>query len=123
MLLTAAGVALGMPRLESMEIWNEQEGFAMLFRYQLAGEGQPAVLTWRGTWELTLRAHVVEAWEAVAVGRCGCGCVVAGELLDAGVVGSQGDAIHHLGFSNPVVRPVSFQQMRMEHRICEGVYG
>jgi hypothetical protein len=46
---TAAAVAMKMPNLESMEIWNGREGLAMLFRYQLTGKWQPAVLTCRGT--------------------------------------------------------------------------
>ncbi|PLN80792.1 hypothetical protein BDW42DRAFT_194164 [Aspergillus taichungensis] len=120
MLLTAARVALRMPNLESMEIWNGQEGFAMFFRYQLTGQDKPAVPTWRGTWGLTLRSAVVEAWEVVALSRCGRRLVFAAELLDAGVVGSLGDAILHLGFLNPVVRPVSLRQIRMEYRAREG---
>jgi hypothetical protein len=70
MLQKAAAVAMKMPNLKSMEIWNGREGLAMLFRYQLTGEGQPAVLTWRGTWQFTLRAPIVQAWEAVALKHC-----------------------------------------------------
>ncbi|PLB42033.1 uncharacterized protein BDW47DRAFT_115196 [Aspergillus candidus] len=120
MLQTAAGVALRMPKLRSMEIWNGREGLAMLFRYQLVGAEQPAVLTWRGTWEFALRSPVVEAWEAVALRQCGYGAIIVGELLDAGIAESQGDAIHHLKCLVPVIRPVSLQQIRMEHRIREG---
>jgi hypothetical protein len=124
MLQKAAAVAMKMPNLKSMEIWNGREGLAMLFRYQLTGEGQPAVLTWRGTWQFTLRAPIVQAWEAVALKRCSHKCIVVEEMLDAGVVvKSHGDAIHHLKFLNPVICPVSLQQIRMEHRIREKVHG
>lgn len=122
MLQTAAKVALRMPNLKSMEIWNARERLAMLFRYQVTGEEQPAVMTWRGTWELTLPPSVIEAWEAVALKHCGHGCIVVGELLDADVVRFHGDAIHHLKFLNPVIRPVSLEQIRMEHRVREGVH-
>lgn len=121
MLQKAAAVA--MKNLKSMEIWNGREGLTMLFRYQLTGERQPAVLTWRGTWQFTLRAPIVQAWEAVALKNCSHKCIVVEEMLDAGVVvKSHGDAIHHLKFLNPVIRPVSLQQIRMEHRIREEVH-
>lgn len=122
MLQIAAAVAMRMPNLESMEIWNGREGSAMLFRYQLALEEQPAVLTCRGTWEFTLRPPVVQAWEAVALKRGSHRFIIVEELLDAGVVKSHGDAIYHLKFLNSVIRPVSLQQIRMEHRIREGVH-
>ncbi|CAI7606412.1 unnamed protein product [Penicillium glandicola] len=47
MLQTAAALAMKMPNLKSMEIWNGREGLAVLFRYQLTREGQPVVITWR----------------------------------------------------------------------------
>ncbi|KAL2832168.1 hypothetical protein BDW59DRAFT_157626 [Aspergillus cavernicola] len=123
MLQTAAAAAMKMPNLETMEIWNGREGLAMLFRYQLTRGGRPAVITWRGTWEFTLRPPVAQAWEAVALKHHGHGSVIVRELLDAGaVVKSHGDAIHHLKLLNPVIRPVSLQQIQMEHRICSGVH-
>jgi hypothetical protein len=65
---------------------------------------------------------VIKAWEAVALKHRGHGLVVVKELLDAGtVVKSHGDAIHHLKLSKPVIRPISLWQIRMEHRISEGV--
>lgn len=108
MLQTAAAVAMKMPNLESMEIWNGREGLTMLFRYQLTGKWQPAVLTCRGTWEFTLRSPIVQAWEAVALKRrCAHRSIIVEELLDASVVKSHGDAIYHLKFLNHVIRPVS----------------
>lgn len=61
MLREAAAAAMKMPKLETMEIWNGNKGLAMLFRYQLAESWQPAVITCRGTWELTLRPPVIQA--------------------------------------------------------------
>lgn len=122
MLLEAAAVAMRMPNLKSMEIWNGREGLAMIFRYQLAEEGQPAVLTQRGTWRLTLQDHIVQAWEAVALKHCSHKSIIVEEMLDATFVKSHGDAIHHLKFLYPVI-PISLQQIRMEHRIREGVHG
>ncbi|KAL2867734.1 uncharacterized protein BJX67DRAFT_380677 [Aspergillus lucknowensis] len=123
MLRAAAAAAMKMPNLETMEIWNGQEGLAMLFRYQVTGGGGPAMITWRGTWEFALRPPVVLAWEAVALEHRGHGSVIVKELLEVGaVVKSHGDAIHHLKLLNPVIRPISLRQIRMEHRICEGVH-
>ena len=120
MLRSAAAAAMNMPRLETMEIWNGREGLAMLFRYQLLGGGRPAVITCRGTWEFTLRTPVVQAWEGVALKNHGQGCVIVKDLLNDGIE-SHGDAIHHLKLSSLVIRPISLQQIRMEHRICKGV--
>jgi hypothetical protein len=122
MLRAAAAAAMKMSNLETMEIWNGKEGLAMLFRYQRAERGRPAVITWRGTWELTLRPPVVQAWDSVALRHGSQGHVIVKELLDAGVcVKSHGDAIRHLKLSRPVSRPVSLRQIQMEHMIREGV--
>lgn len=123
MLQAAAAAAMNMPNLETMEIWNGRKGLAMLFRYQLAGGGRPAMIIWRGTWQFPLRPPVLKAWEAVALKHSGHGPVIIEELLDVGaVVKSHADAIDHLKLLNTVIRPVSLRQIRMEHRICEGVH-
>ncbi|OAA57646.1 hypothetical protein SPI_07305 [Niveomyces insectorum RCEF 264] len=121
MLLAAAAAAINMPNLKTMELWNAQAGLAMLFRYESTGNGLPAVLTLRGTWEFELRPRVAQAWEAVARKPRGQGSVIVKELVGIGVVRwSHGDAIHHLKLLNPVVRPVSLWQIRMEHRLRDG---
>lgn len=112
-----------MPNLETMEIWNGREGLATLFRYQRAGGGRPATITWRGTWKFALRPPVVQAWEEVALKHRGHGSVIVKELLDADAdVKSYADAIRHLKLLNPVIRPISLRQIRMEHRFCEAVH-
>ncbi|KAI0010556.1 hypothetical protein F4779DRAFT_627122 [Xylariaceae sp. FL0662B] len=122
MLQAAAAAAMKMPKLEIIEIWNGQEGLAALFRYQSIGGGQPAIITWRGTWELALQSPVIRAWEAVALKRRGNGSTIVNELLDVDIViKSHGDAIHYLNLTKPVIRPVSLQQIRMEHMVRQGV--
>jgi hypothetical protein len=121
MLRAAAEAAMKMPNLETMEIWNGYKGLAMLFRYQRAKRGRPALITWRGTWELTLRPPVIQAWDSVALRHRGQGHVIVKKLLDAGCVKSHGDAIRHLKLSRPVIRPVSLRQIQMEHTIREGL--
>lgn len=121
MLREAASAAMKMPNLETVEIWNGRKELAMLFRYQL-NMGEPAALITRGSWEFVLPPSVVQAWEAVALKRGGYGSVIVKEVLDGTVIKSHGDAIHALKLLSPVIRPVSLRQIRMEHRIREGVY-
>ena len=122
MLRSAAAATTKMPNLETMEIWNGEKGLAMLFRYQRAELGRPATITLRGTWELTLRPNVIQAWDSVTLRHYGQGHVIVKELLDAGTcVKSHGDAIRYLKLSRPVIRPVSLRQIQMEHIIREGV--
>ncbi len=117
MLTAAAAAAVRMPCLEILEMWNAQKGLAMLFRYQSVRGERSAVITCRGTWEFALRLPVTQAWEAVTLKRCGCRPAIVTEVLDIGAdVKSHGDAIHRLKLSTEVIRPVSLQQIRMEHR-------
>lgn len=118
MLQQAAAVAMKMPNLQSMEIWNGRKGLAMLFRYHLTSDG--VVLTLRGTWPFALRDPVVQAWKHVAPKHYSHNPMVVEEMLNAELIKSHGDAIHYLKFLNLVVRPISLRQIRMEHRMREG---
>ncbi|KAL3419964.1 hypothetical protein PVAG01_08463 [Phlyctema vagabunda] len=124
MLRAAAAAAMKMPNLETMEIWNGIKGLAMLFKYQRAERGRPAVITWRGTWELTLRPLVLQAWDSVVLSHGGEGHVVVKELLVAGTcIKSHADAICQLKLSRPVIRSVSLRQIQTEQEFHEGVQG
>lgn len=124
MLRAAAAVALRMPRLETMEIWNGRKGLAALFKYQASFKYRQATITWRGTWRLT-RMHmdhsVTQAWEAVVCQLGGWRLTFDQERLDGALINSHADAIHYLGFSSQVIRPISLQQIRMEQKALEGV--
>ncbi|KAH0432664.1 hypothetical protein CcaCcLH18_06240 [Colletotrichum camelliae] len=126
MLRTAAKVAMRMPKLRVMEIWNGREGLAALFQYKSMGHGQRPVITWRATWDYALQPSVIRAWEAVGIEHQGKhdwnDCVVVKEILNVGAVRCHGDAIHHLKLSSSVIRPVSLHQIRTESRILDGVY-
>ncbi|KAH9907472.1 hypothetical protein F4778DRAFT_542154 [Xylariomycetidae sp. FL2044] len=115
MLQEAAEAAMKMPKLRTLEIWNGRKGLAGLFAYHFTEHRRPAVLTWRGTWTFVVHPHLVRAWESVALKHGGHGCDVVEELLDVDI-NCHGDAIHYLRLSNLVVRPISLQQIRMEHR-------
>ncbi|KAI1402932.1 hypothetical protein F4819DRAFT_507019 [Hypoxylon fuscum] len=117
LLRAAAAAAMKMPKLEIMEIWNGREGLAALFRYRSTGGGHPPVLTWKGTWALTLQPPLVQLWESVASKYCGSrSIVVVHELLCNDNIGSHGDALHILEPLNTVIRPVSLQQIQIEHQ-------
>ena len=120
MLRRAAAVAMKMPNLGTMEIWNGREGLAMLFKYQTARDGQ-AVITRRGTWEFSLEPSLVRAWEAVALTHSRRRCAIVDELpVDATIIKGHGGAIHNLRLSTQLIRPISLQQIRMEHAIARG---
>jgi hypothetical protein len=104
-----AEVALRMPNLEIMELWNGRMGLAALFQYR----SNPGLITWKGTWKLMLQTHTIQAWEVVAK-RHGTRLGVVYEMIDESNIACLGDAIHHLGHSERVLRPVSLHQIRLE---------
>lgn len=115
LLETVALVAMKMPRLKSMELWNGRAGFAGVFQYQIFESDRTAKITWRGTWDLPLEPRVLKAWQAVASERVDCKLQVVTEILDANVViTSHGDAIRRLRLLNTVVHPVSLWQIQKE---------
>ena len=108
-------VAMKMPRLKSMELWNGRAGFAGVFQYQLFESDPTAKITWRGTWDVPLEPRVLKVWQAVASERVTCKLQVVTEILDANVVvTSYGDAIRHLRLLNTVVHPVSLWPIQKE---------
>ncbi|KAK5465241.1 hypothetical protein LTS15_001804 [Exophiala xenobiotica] len=121
MLQAAAAAAIKMPRLETMEIWNGRQGLAALFKYQLFHDREEATITWRGPWQLTMEPSIIQSWEAVIDQYDGCRLNLVQERLNKAAIKSHGDAIHHLMLSSPVIRPISLQQIQMEHKFLEGV--
>lgn len=102
-----------MPKLETMELWNGRKRLATLFQYQ----SKHAAITWRSTWDFTLLDLVIPAWKVVASTH-GAELVVRKEVLNIRAdIKSHGDAIHYLKLSNPVVRPISLQQIRTENKV------
>ncbi|KAK0670710.1 hypothetical protein QBC41DRAFT_317166 [Cercophora samala] len=103
MLEMASFVALQMPKLDVMELWNGRRGIASVFRYQGPRKraDHHADITWRSTWPLMLEPRVCRAWTTIAVKRDkreGEFDVVEGpEMLYFGKdkIRSHGDAIHH----------------------------
>lgn len=97
-----------------MEIWNGREKLAALFKYELLGEDQPAIITWKSTWDLILQPSVIRTWEAVMARCCGSGLTIVYEALESDDILSHGDAIVRLSVSELVVRPISLQQIQRD---------
>ncbi|KAF5619018.1 PRANC domain protein [Fusarium sp. NRRL 52700] len=118
MLQNAAYTTLKMPRLNVMELWNGTKGVAMLFRYQRARkDGEPAVITIRGTSELVLETAVVEAWDLVAYRHCQSKVAIQTSSINPNEIRSHGDAICRLGLLTEVIRPVSLRQIINESSV------
>lgn len=110
-LLHDAGVvALQMPRLRNLVVWNGAKGHASAFIYRRTS--YCTYITWRGTWDLEIGARVAEVWEKVAFKH-------SLELrIDKQKIGeaieSHGDAIHYLDLPCQVISPASVWQIRRE---------
>lgn len=63
LLRSAARVALSMPQLETMVLWNGGKGEAFKFYY--GTESGPSI-GWRGTWQFAPAPIVIKNWQTVA---------------------------------------------------------
>ncbi|CAH0026322.1 unnamed protein product [Clonostachys rhizophaga] len=115
LLQKAATAVLGMPKLETLEIWNGRKGVAALLRYQPSR----ATLTWKATWELDISSSVIQAFEKIGPTHCVGKCDVVKELLDVGLIDSHGDAINVLKHVCTVLRPISLQQILTEEKFLQ----
>ncbi len=116
LLSRAAAVALQMPRLHTLVLWNGRRGNACAFIYHRQELCRPRI-EWRSRWDLKLPHAVVEAWQTVASqadpshdpSQLG----IEKQYIQ-GEIYSHADAIHHLALPCPVVAPASLCQMRRE---------
>ena len=115
LLRNASSVALKMPQLQTMVLWNNVPGQACAVIYQRHTASAIATLTWRSTWNLELSDDVVESWKEVASGPCYL--QLEKEALHDVDIRSHGDAIHHLRLPNGVVDSESLCQIRYEGTI------
>ena len=113
MLLDAGAVALRMPKLRTMEIWNGMKRNACTFRYQVTTTS--TTLSWRGTWHLELDSGVVDVWEKVALRftRNKLSALMS-EILDKQDIKSHAHAVHELKLTAQVAHPVSLEQIKRE---------
>jgi hypothetical protein len=116
----AARAAIRMPLLQTMQIWNRRKGLAALIKYQKSYETRKATIIRNGTWKMTLTPKVMKAWEAVVNQHDDWSLDLVQEELDEAAIESHADAIHHLGLSGIVIRPVLLQQIWIEQRALKG---
>ncbi|VUC32208.1 unnamed protein product [Clonostachys rosea] len=105
----AGAVALHMPELEMMNIWNGAQGEACAFMYRQ----EDSSITWRGTWEFKLSHDVLQSWKKVVARFARNEMQVRHQLLGCEIL-SHGDAIHYLDLAF-VIDPVSLVQIRREN--------
>lgn len=114
LLETVALLAMKMPPLKLLELWNGRARPAALLQYQKSASDRTAKITWRGTWDLPLEPCVLKAWQAVVSERVDCKLQVATEMDANLIIKSHGDAIRHLKLLNTVIHPVSLRQIDKE---------
>ncbi|KND90416.1 hypothetical protein TOPH_04909 [Tolypocladium ophioglossoides CBS 100239] len=112
LLLAAASAAHQMPQLKMLELWYGRRGQACLFRYSVLPCDATEIFC-SGTWDLELQSGVVEAWRLVSRSDFR---VRKATRIDADLIQSHGDAIHHLGLMLDVLHPESLRQIRRDAR-------
>lgn len=112
LLRNASSIALTMPQLKTMVLWNTEPGQACAVIYHRHDESAVATLTWRGTWDLELSNNVIESWKKVVPDTCYFR--LKKEALRDVDIRSHSDAIHYLRLPGGVVDPASLSQIRYE---------
>lgn len=112
LLQDASLVALRMPQLQTMVLWNSERGHACAVLYQRYSVSAIATLTWRSTWDLEFSDNVVTSWKKVAPDPCYLR--LEKEALGDVEIRSHGDAIHHLRLPEGVIDAESLRQIRYE---------
>jgi hypothetical protein len=110
LLRNASSIALKMPQLKTMVLWNSEQGHTCALIYQRHIASAMATLTWRGTWNFDLSDDVVESWKNIAPSPSYLR--LEKEALYDVDIRSHGDAIHHLGLPDGVVCSESLCQIR-----------
>jgi hypothetical protein len=114
MLVDAGTVALRMPKLRTMEIWNGMKRYACAFRYQVTASS--TTIGWCGTWNLELDMDVVDVWKKVAIRHTRHELsVLVSQSLDKQDIKSHGAAIRELHLSE-VIHPISLEQILRESK-------
>ncbi|GAB0133847.1 hypothetical protein EsDP_00002241 [Epichloe bromicola] len=116
MLESAGRVALKMPQLREMVLWNAQGGQAGAFIYQLK-HGSSFVI-WRGSWTYQIPAQVLSAWEEVSKTFTTYDLIAKPAELIKTDVNSHAEWLALLQLPGPVVDPESLRQMRKEDALA-----
>lgn len=120
LLISAAAVAMKMPRLETLIIWTARKGLAAMFKYHVDHHNRQATITWKGSWRCDMDTSVVKAWKDLTRKKENWRFRVVTEVIHQPIY-SHADAIRYLGLADKVLRPVSLQQIEVEQKALEGV--
>uniref|UniRef100_A0A0B7KDK2 DUF6546 domain-containing protein n=1 Tax=Bionectria ochroleuca TaxID=29856 RepID=A0A0B7KDK2_BIOOC len=114
MLELAASAVKRMPKLRVMEIWNGRKGIAAVFRYR-----RDHGINWRATWDMDFESNVKKSWKSVwQMRRPSSEWTITKEVIGCGKdIQSHGDAIIELQLITEVLRPISLQQIQIEHKM------
>lgn len=118
LLYKAAKAAMRMPELQIMEVWNCEDGYADILRYESTGTAESSAcrLTWRSSWcnmkSMVIKC-VVEAWEKVASTNASRLLIVEMDPLPHASYTEYGAVIHHLKLRNSILNPISAMQVRV----------
>lgn len=116
MLESAGRVALRMPQLREMVLWNAQESQAGAFIYQLK-QGCSFVI-WRGSWTYQIPGQVLSAWQEVSKTFTTYDLIAKPAELIETDVNSHAEWLALLQLPGSVVDPESLRQMRTEDALA-----
>ncbi|KAI9149110.1 hypothetical protein HJFPF1_11158 [Paramyrothecium foliicola] len=116
LLQKAGNIALQMPKLQTLVLWNGAKGNAGAFIYQT--DRIQARLDWRSTWDLVLSPSVIEVWQRVASANHYCALKVDTQKIHQ-PIDSRVDAIYHLNLPCKVAAAESIWQMLKEKLLAQ----
>ncbi|KAF9771350.1 hypothetical protein IL306_011009 [Fusarium sp. DS 682] len=115
LLQRAAQLALRMPCLQTLVLWNGRRGYASAFTYNR--DKLTASITWCSTWDLDFDDETVRAWEEVARKHGECELWTEKRHLESKKILSHGHAIRLLELPPQVIDPVSRWQIEKEYEV------
>lgn len=118
LLQAAAGAAMEMPKLQTMEIWNGESGLACVFLYRRTGAESCPTITMSSTWGHSLDSRVLQAWDDVANKHSTGQILVETRALAGESFKSHGSVVGVLELRRLVLHQVSLCQVRWEAENC-----
>lgn len=112
----AALAAMKMPKLQIMEIWNCENGYAAIFRYEATGtpESSACRLTFKCSWHaIPIRDDIVEAWKNVASTIASRRLILDTGPLPLTSYSQYGSIIGQLKLRDSVLHGISQMQVRV----------
>lgn len=116
LLRAAAGAAIRMPKLQTMELWGFRLGLAYIFLYRRAGaNGHPSIVVRTTCTDyLGIKPWALEAWEEVADKHTGDKLQSEVQILQADHFKTRDSIVEHLELRHLVLHQVSLCQLKWE---------